>query len=382
MHGVDRLPRTSGVYLIACRANGKVYIGSAKNIRKRMNVHLCHLRHREHSSHHLQRTWDKYGPDAFECRVLDECPLDIRIQWEQQYMDLYQSYDHTYGFNINPCAKDQTGRKWTDEQRARQSERQRGVLASEECKARLREGWTRNREIWRAARNRSFGVAYDLLDPNGERVTGQGLTELAERKGLSLDSLRSLVNGHIDSLQGWTRTSDPSSETLSILDPFGVLHEIPKDGLYAFCRRNHLAPSAVKDLMKGGRDECLGWSRPEDIARYTPIEHIDGRRAYVRLDARSHFCNRYGVNSTYLRYLLEGTKDIAEGWCLPARVEHYRHYYRFYCPDGSLISLPWKGLKDWAVAKGLDYYPLLNVSRGRRKEYNGYRRYYTVPQSN
>jgi group I intron endonuclease len=55
-----------GVYLIVCRANRRIYVGSSVDIVQRWRAHLCNLRKGRHHSRWLQRSWDKYGARSFD----------------------------------------------------------------------------------------------------------------------------------------------------------------------------------------------------------------------------------------------------------------------------------------------------------------------------
>jgi group I intron endonuclease len=54
-----------GVYKITCLENGKIYIGSSKNINSRWNNHRWNLRNGKHHNYFLQSDWDMYGEDVF-----------------------------------------------------------------------------------------------------------------------------------------------------------------------------------------------------------------------------------------------------------------------------------------------------------------------------
>lgn len=77
--------RCSGIYLITCLVNGKVYVGSAKKLRARFNVHINDLRNNIHHGVVLQRAWNKYGVDNFSYElleyVLDKADLVKREQF-------------------------------------------------------------------------------------------------------------------------------------------------------------------------------------------------------------------------------------------------------------------------------------------------------------
>jgi hypothetical protein len=63
-------PRSPGIYQILCIPNGKIYIGSAIDLRARWEQHRHSLRRRDHRNRHLQQAWDKYGESNFEFSVL------------------------------------------------------------------------------------------------------------------------------------------------------------------------------------------------------------------------------------------------------------------------------------------------------------------------
>lgn len=61
------------VYQIRNLINNKIYIGSAKNHKKRHARHLRDLKLGEHHCIYLQRAYDKYGVDNFVFEILEEC---------------------------------------------------------------------------------------------------------------------------------------------------------------------------------------------------------------------------------------------------------------------------------------------------------------------
>jgi len=58
------IPAEPGIYKITCTANKRIYIGSAVNLLKRKRDHFNTLRRNNHCNLHMQRAWNKYGPDA------------------------------------------------------------------------------------------------------------------------------------------------------------------------------------------------------------------------------------------------------------------------------------------------------------------------------
>jgi group I intron endonuclease len=67
----------TGIYQILNKVNGKSYVGSAVNIKKRWAVHRHTLRNNKNSPH-LQKAWNKYGEESFEFNVLEYVP---NVEW-------------------------------------------------------------------------------------------------------------------------------------------------------------------------------------------------------------------------------------------------------------------------------------------------------------
>lgn len=74
----------SGIYGIINKINGKIYVGSAFKILRRLQIHKDSL-YRGKDSPRLQLDWDKYGEHHFEFTVLeivkDISKLYDREQW-------------------------------------------------------------------------------------------------------------------------------------------------------------------------------------------------------------------------------------------------------------------------------------------------------------
>ena len=55
----------SGIYKITNKVNGKFYIGSSVDLKDRWRRHRSHLKNGSHVNTHLQRSYNKYGKEAF-----------------------------------------------------------------------------------------------------------------------------------------------------------------------------------------------------------------------------------------------------------------------------------------------------------------------------
>ncbi len=113
-----------GIYKIICEANNKIYIGSSKDINRRINGHFKALR-KNKAQILLQRSYNKYGEECFKIEILeyyDEFFLEQLKEREQYYIDLYKSYERDKGFNILPIAYSFKYRKGSKEEGRKKSE--------------------------------------------------------------------------------------------------------------------------------------------------------------------------------------------------------------------------------------------------------------------
>jgi len=128
----------SGIYAIHCVINGKMYIGSAVNFRKRWNAHRNDLDANRHHSGRLQNAWNKYGKDAFSFRVLEfVANKEDLIGIEQLYLDQFRTFKKETGYNISPTAGSQLGVSCTPGTKAKLSIARSGTKATAETRARM-----------------------------------------------------------------------------------------------------------------------------------------------------------------------------------------------------------------------------------------------------
>lgn len=82
----------SGIYCIENIKNGKIYIGSSKNMYQRLHVHRVYLNKNVHDNAKLQNSWNKHKEESFICYSLEHCNENELTQREQFYIDLYNPW--------------------------------------------------------------------------------------------------------------------------------------------------------------------------------------------------------------------------------------------------------------------------------------------------
>jgi group I intron endonuclease len=115
----------SGIYSIA-HTSGKVYIGSAVDIRVRLVAHRRNLVTGKHGNAKLQYAWNKYGADAFTFSTLLFCSKENLLMYEQLCIDGYDAVKS--GYNIALVAgSPMLGRSTSAETKAKISSIKTGV---------------------------------------------------------------------------------------------------------------------------------------------------------------------------------------------------------------------------------------------------------------
>lgn len=96
-----------GVYKIENKINGKIYIGSSKNIINRWNSHIKDLTLDKHHSYKLQKDYLEFGITNFTFEII-EVVININelLDVEQKWMDYYKCYEDNIGYNISISSKE------------------------------------------------------------------------------------------------------------------------------------------------------------------------------------------------------------------------------------------------------------------------------------
>jgi len=106
----------SGIYTIENIINGKIYIGSAVDIEKRLYEHKWALDKNNHCNIHLQRAWNKNGESMFLFEKYFNCGKKDLIFHEQLTIDaLIIRYGRENIYNLCLTAGSTLGRKHSDE---------------------------------------------------------------------------------------------------------------------------------------------------------------------------------------------------------------------------------------------------------------------------
>jgi group I intron endonuclease len=139
----------AGIYVIQNRVNGKIYIGSSKNLRSRLIAHHNALVKGVHANSLLQNAWNKYGKEEFRVSVVEVVEsTDDLLPREQFWIDIESPFQ-LRGYNILPTAGNNAGYSHTDATKAKISAARIGKIATESTLEKMREVQGNRSQEWK-----------------------------------------------------------------------------------------------------------------------------------------------------------------------------------------------------------------------------------------
>lgn len=211
----------SCIYLWTNNINGKVYVGQTQNFYQRMRQYM-----NQNDSHRIiGQAINKYGFDNFDIEILEkDLPLKELNMREQYWMDYYQSYNRSNGYNLCTEAGTTRGYKHTQQAKEMMSEKHKqifiknpdklkgennpnyGKKASKETRQKMSESrkgnqnakgkhWTLNQEQRERRRQNALGNQYCL----GRQLTEyhrQRIIESNKSRFISNETRQKMSNSH------------------------------------------------------------------------------------------------------------------------------------------------------------------------------------------
>jgi group I intron endonuclease len=116
----------SGIYMWKSLKDGKTYIGSARDLRRRLMGYFNINQLARTSNAYISRALLKYGYSAFSLTILEYCDLDSLIEREQHYIDIIKPE-----YNICRTAGSSLGRLHGELAKERISQSKKGLLTGE-----------------------------------------------------------------------------------------------------------------------------------------------------------------------------------------------------------------------------------------------------------
>jgi len=193
------LRNRSGIYHILNLVNKKMYIGSAKNLYKRMNEHYGNLTQNKHPNKHLQNAWNKYGEENFKFFVSGIIEDDNHLLKEEQLrIDLFLQNRPDLLYNINPTAGSLLGFKHSEETKKKLSEIHLGKKHSEETRQKM--SLIRRKQL----RNAKL-TEYDVINIKIKIQNNISISKIAEEFNIDVSQIYRIKRGE---QWGWVNIPD------------------------------------------------------------------------------------------------------------------------------------------------------------------------------
>lgn len=194
-----------GVYEILNTTNGKRYVGSAVNLKRRERDHRSRLRGGYHSNQHLQRAWNKYGDECFEFSVLDYCESELLISFEQWWMDTLRPE-----YNIAPIAGNCLGMKHTKETNAKNRASSMGnqnLLGYRHTAEAIEKSRAASLGLKRTAEENAKNRATSMGNQNalGSKRTAEDIEKIRAAQLGSKDSAQTKAKKKAAAIKAWAR---------------------------------------------------------------------------------------------------------------------------------------------------------------------------------
>lgn len=282
--------KKSGVYKITCKVNGKIYIGSSKNMHIRYNEHMSDFKIGRNSPR-MQNSWNKYGDENFTFEILETCEREknIILEKEQFYLDKFESYDRNIGFNICPKAESTLGTRWTEKQKKKIQKIRAKILGSE----------------------------FKIQSPDGTIYTGKGYRQFARSHNIPEEIFRELMRGCRIEYNGWRnpeKTYYTEEKTWKFLDPWGK--EIILKGYkeyQKFRKENNLDRKILEKVTKGEFRQHRGFSRFDGQDNYITFISPNNEEITFNRYRRTAFCEKFNLKSDLISHVLAGICETTQG---------------------------------------------------------------------
>jgi group I intron endonuclease len=257
------LPSSPGIYQIRCKVSNTIYVGGTKNIKKRFKEHMSALRNKTHHNTHLQRSYMKYGKNAFEYCVLEECCATDVFNIEQHHLD-HIFYNNIPRYNTDKTAKGDMSYA-TKQTRKKLSICNKHKIVSTEQREKISKTLTGRKRSAAACKKQRKSIIqtisepFILVDCNGIHHNGLCIKDFADEHhtkcGSHTSGLYAVLSGKRRYYKGWHL---PTTKFPVIFNQFLNKREIVWH-INNFCRQYKLDPTGVIHLLKGRWKQYKGW---------------------------------------------------------------------------------------------------------------------------
>ena len=347
--------KISGIYAWVNEIDGKMYIGRANNLYKRVYCEMNNFRNNKPQNLiKIENAIKKYGIDNFRVVRLLECPKEHLIRIEKLLIEYYDTkkngYNCTFGGDgmvghiVTPEQKEKQKKKmkeyWTEERKNQHTEKMKKWFYSqpENEQSNMRTGnmWWLNKEYKKKHKENTIksltterienqrnsiikhyeknysekAIMVDIISPSNGIVKIVGLVNFCKEYHLEIKGIMNVLNGMKKHHKGWH--TDPNFTYIpplpkKLCSPDGMVYEF--QSILKFCREHDLDLGGIKNVLNKKSKHHKLWKLPEtsleevitnrstkykNIKFQFPDNHIE------RVIDKKGFCKKYGFSKKYL----------------------------------------------------------------------------------
>lgn len=191
----SELTNVWGIYKILNTINGKFYIGSSVNLRKRLYEHFRELELGIHTNKHLQNAWIKYGKEGFKFQVIEKVEKITNEELrnlETYYIQKTKCYIPTIGYNNIPGGIGTYGIPCSEEKKLKISEANKGKIAWNKGSSMFGE----QKNLLKKVNRQKRGKPIDIYTLEGEFIeTLDSVNAVVEKYKVSKSTISSQCKG-------------------------------------------------------------------------------------------------------------------------------------------------------------------------------------------
>lgn len=245
----------SGIYLII--AKDTFYVGSSKNIARRLIAHKSNLNKNSHFCKRMQNIYNKYGIGAFSFCTLEEVANeDDILACEQKWLDILFAELHSkHILNTRRVAERNTGVKLSDETKQKISDALKGKCIGKKVTQETREKISKARI--------DLSKKYTLYDPEGvkyENITY--IHQFCRDHGLDRGTIVHVLKGERRHHRWWTADFH-AIPRYTFVSPNGIVYRNVYN-IHAFSEEHNLNVRGLYELGIGRINSLYGWKKIHD----------------------------------------------------------------------------------------------------------------------
>lgn len=295
-----------GIYKITCELDSnKVYVGSSESLHNRFKSHKSALKSEKHSNYRLQKAFNIFGLNSFKFEIIEECNPSILLEREKFWIDYYQSYIPSEGYNLmkNPIQGNQGSIIFN---------KIHYFLNPEGLKTEVRDlpQFCKDNDLFY---NKMLSVSYGKT-----RYIKEGFRKYSmSNEGISFQEyLSSLIPRN---------TGRPSRyKVYKAVDPNGNIVQI--NNVVNFANNLNICPDSFKKMLAGTVPHCKGWRPFKEkyigvlftekivIRGKNGLKFIDINNNVIEVKSLSTFCEKNGVNYAGMKKLKQGKIEEYKGF--------------------------------------------------------------------